>query len=73
MLRSLDTAKLPNVSIVVLDYGGVAEVGSHDELLALVGRYRQLVEAQSQRADCAPLSDTRARTFGRACHSGARS
>ena len=45
MLRSLDAAELSNVSIVVLDHGGIAEVGSHDELLALDGRYRQLVEA----------------------------
>jgi ATP-binding cassette subfamily B protein len=34
--------------IVVLDQGRIAEVGSHNELLALNGRYRKLVEAQTQ-------------------------
>ncbi len=34
--------------IVVLDDGEVVEVGTHDELLALEGRYRDMVHLQMQ-------------------------
>lgn len=34
--------------IVVLDHGRMVEIGSHDELMKLAGRYRQLVNAQSR-------------------------
>jgi ATP-binding cassette subfamily B protein len=35
--------------ICVLEHGRVAELGSHDELLALGGRYRTMFELQAQR------------------------
>jgi len=34
--------------IVVLDDGEVAEVGTHDQLLSLEGRYRDMVHLQMQ-------------------------
>ncbi len=36
-------------SICVLENGRVAELGSHDELIALSGRYRQMFELQASR------------------------
>jgi ABC-type multidrug transport system fused ATPase/permease subunit len=35
--------------ICVLEHGRVAELGSHDELMALGGRYRTMFELQAQR------------------------
>jgi ATP-binding cassette subfamily B protein len=40
----LQTARSAN-RIVVLDRGGIAEVGSHDELLAMEGRYASMWQA----------------------------
>ena len=34
-------------NIVVLDHGRIAEQGTHDELMALGGRYKQMVQLQS--------------------------
>ena len=36
-------------SIGVLENGRVAELGSHDELIALGGRYREMFELQASR------------------------
>ena len=37
--------------ILVLDAGRVVEVGSHDELMALGGRYREMVRLQALGAE----------------------
>jgi len=41
--------------IVVLDRGRVAQAGSHDELVAAGGTYRQLISAQDMPASRAAL------------------
>ena len=37
-------------NIVVLKYGEIVEQGSHDELVALNGNYKSLVDRQMQKA-----------------------
>ena len=43
--------------IVFLDGGRIVERGSHDELVALGGRYRELYDLQARPEDSAPLED----------------
>jgi ATP-binding cassette subfamily B protein len=43
--------------IVFLDEGRIVERGSHDELIALGGRYRELYDLQSNPADTRPLRE----------------
>ena len=43
--------------IVFLDEGRIVERGSHDELIALGGRYRELYDLQSSPTDTRPLRD----------------
>jgi ATP-binding cassette subfamily B protein len=43
--------------IVFLDAGRIVERGSHDELIALGGRYRELYDLQSSPTDTRPLRD----------------
>ena len=43
--------------IVFLDEGRIIERGSHDELIALGGRYRELYDLQSSPTDTRPLRD----------------
>jgi ABC-type multidrug transport system fused ATPase/permease subunit len=43
--------------IVFLDEGRIVERGSHDELIALGGRYRELYDLQSSPADTRPLQE----------------
>jgi len=38
--------------ICVLEHGKVVELGSHDELMALAGRYRTMFELQASRFGC---------------------
>ena len=40
-----------------LDAGRIIERGSHDELIALGGRYRELYDLQSSPADTRPLRE----------------
>ncbi len=46
--------------IVFLDEGRIVERGSHDELIALGGRYRELYDLQSSPADTRPLREAAA-------------
>jgi ATP-binding cassette, subfamily B, bacterial len=39
--------------ICVLEHGRVVELGSHDELMALDGRYRTMFDLQAQRFNAA--------------------
>ena len=43
--------------IIFLDAGRIIERGSHDELIALGGRYRELYDLQSSPADTRPLRE----------------
>ena len=43
--------------IIFLDEGRIIERGSHDELIALGGRYRELYDLQSSPADTRPLRE----------------
>ena len=43
--------------IVFLDEGRIVERGSHDELIALGGRYRELYDLQSSPVDTRPLRE----------------
>ena len=45
-------------SICVLENGQVAELGSHDELMALGGRYRQMFELQASRFGVGEVDET---------------
>jgi ATP-binding cassette, subfamily B, multidrug efflux pump len=45
--------------IVFVDGGRIIERGSHDELMALDGRYRELYDLQAQPADARPLRERR--------------
>ena len=45
--------------IVFLEAGRIVERGSHDELMALGGRYRKLFDLQSQPGDDSPLRAAR--------------
>ena len=45
--------------IVFLEAGRIVERGSHDELMALGGRYRKLFDLQAQPADLSPLRAAR--------------
>jgi ATP-binding cassette subfamily B protein len=43
--------------ILFLDKGRIVERGSHDELMAAGGRYRELYDLQAQPADARPLRE----------------
>jgi len=51
-LRSFD----PGLDIVVIDDGRVAEIGDHDELVALGGIYARLVSAQTELSKQKPIT-----------------
>jgi len=50
--------------ICVLEHGRVVELGTHDELMALDGRYRTMFDLQAQRfATPGPLDDEEGMTY----------